>query len=379
MARHGENIRKRADGRWEGRYRIYSEVKGRQVYRSIYGRSYEDVKKRLFSCKHEFGYGNLQANKESRSQSPFTGDGEQSIDMANQWLIEVRNERKRSTYIKYRFIYAAHIEPILKESGLHTITDAFVKERLPDSLSESTRKSIYCVLNQILKFASEKYLISLPNLKNPVSGERNKPIEVLTRKEQASLFVILCQETDSSKMAVLLCLYTGLRLGELCALKWTDIDFENKLILVSRTVQRLYVEGKRTKTMLLETAPKSQFSRRTIPLSAPALELLLRFRHDRDYVFGGSKPIEPRTMQNRFKRMAEQSGLEKKNFHILRHTFATNCIEGGTDVKSLSEILGHSDVQITLNKYVHPSMDTKRRHLDTLSRFYGQIYGQAEQ
>lgn len=378
MARHGENIRKRADGRWEGRYRVYSEVKGRQIYRSIYGSSYEEVKAKLFGCKRELDHRNQQVKEGSRKPDPFTGGEEQSIDLANQWLMEIRDKKKRSTYVKYRFIYLAHIEPMLKESGLHTITDTFVKGHLSDSLSESTSKSVYCVLNQILKFASRKYPMRLPYLKNPLSGVKNKPIEVLTRKEQASLFVILCRETDSSKMAVLLCLYTGLRLGELCALKWSDIDFDNKLILVSRTVQRLYVEGNRTKTALLETAPKSQFSRRTIPLSASVLELLLQFRHDRDYVFGGSKPIEPRTLQNHFKRMIAQSGLEKKNFHILRHTFATNCIEGGTDVKSLSEILGHSDVQITLNRYVHPSMDTKRRHLDTLSRFYGQIYGQAE-
>ena len=86
--------------------------------------------------------------------------------------------------------------------------------------------------------------------------------------------------------------------------------------------------------------------------------------------------MEPRTLQYHFKKILKEADLTDKNFHILRHTFATNCIEGGTDVKSLSEMLGHSDVQITLNRYVHPTMDTKRRHLDVLSLFYGQIYGQ---
>ena len=118
--------------------------------------------------------------------------------------------------------------------------------------------------------------------------------------------------------------------------------------------------------MLLELEPKSEYSRREIPLSSAVLELLLRFPSDKEYIFGGDKPVEPRTMQNRFKKLLQAAGLPERNFHILRHTFATNCIEGGTDVKSLSEILGHSDVKITLNRYVHPSMDTKRKHLDIL-------------
>ena len=195
--------------------------------------------------------------------------------------------------------------------------------------------------------------------------------------EQGRLLSILFQETDLFKTAILLCLYTGLRLGELCALKWTDIDLENRIVRVSGTVQRLYIEGKATKTGLLETSPKSEFSKREIPLSAVAADRLEAFKNHETYVFGGKKPVEPRTMQNHFKKIIKEAGLPDKNFHILRHTFATNCVEGGTDVKSLSEILGHSDVQITLNRYVHPSMDTKRRHIDSLSTFYGQIHGQA--
>jgi len=162
-------------------------------------------------------------------------------------------------------------------------------------------------------------------------------------------------------MAVLLCFYTGLRLGELCALKWEDIDFERKLIRLIRTVERLYVEGHKTKTILLEAAPKSAYSRREIPLSNVILKQLCKLRRETDtgYVFGGKKPMEPRTLQYHFKKLLQEAGLPEKNFHILRHTFATNCIEGGTDVKSLSDLLGHSEVQITLNRYVHPSMETK--------------------
>lgn len=175
-----------------------------------------------------------------------------------------------------------------------------------------------------------------------------------------------------------MCLFTGLRLGEICALKWSDIDLENRILTVNSTVQRLYTEGYKTMTALIETMPKSECSRREIPLSDTALEIFASFTTDTKYVFGGDKPLEPRTLQYQFKKILKDAKLPDKNFHILRHTFSTNCIEGGTDVKSLSEMLGHSDVQITLNRYVHPSMDTKRQYMNDLSKFYGQICGQAD-
>ena len=258
------------------------------------------------------------------------------------------------------------------------VTDRTVQEKIPASLSESIGKSVYCVLNQILKYASEKYALRLMPLKRQIPYMPKRTVETFSRKEQSELFAVLYQERDVFKTAILLCLYTGLRLGELCALKWEDIDMENQLIAVRRTVQRLYVEGHMTKTVLLETAPKSASSRREIPLPSAVFALLkaLQEENKKEYVFGGDKPVEPRTMQNHFKRILKKAGLSDKNFHTLRHTFSTNCIEGGTDVKSLSELLGHSDVQITLNRYVHPSMDTKRRHLDALAGFYERMCGQ---
>ena len=112
-------------------------------------------------------------------------------------------------------------------------------------------------------------------------------------------------------------------------------------------------------------------------MSETVLDVFTNLQNGKEYIFGGDKPLEPRTIQYRFKRILKDAKLPDKNFHILRHTFSTNCIEGGTDVKSLSEMLGHSNVQITLNRYVHPSMDTKRQHMNELSRFYGQLCGQA--
>lgn len=378
MPRHGENIRKREDGRWEGRYPVYSEARRKQIYCSVYGRTYKEVKEKLAMRKSNFSNQNQNIAKKIHSQFQVPKDPAHILlsDVAGEWFAKVKETKKQSTYMKYTVIYTRYLEEPLKNISLHNLTNSFAEEIFPQTMSDSIRKSIYCVLNQILKFASQKYSVSVPNLRVPTAGERHRPIQVLTRGEQTRLFSVLCQETDIFKMAILLCLYTGLRLGELCALKWSDVDFGHKLIRVTGTVQRLPAESGPTKTVLTETMPKSEFSRREIPLSPGVVELLERFRDEGEYVFGGSKPLEPRTLQNHFKRMVREIGMGEKNFHMLRHTFATNCIEGGTDVKSLSEILGHSDVQITLNRYVHPSMDTKRKHINALSVFYGQIYGQ---
>ena len=126
----------------------------------------------------------------------------------------------------------------------------------------------------------------------------------------------------------------------------------------------------------METDPKSESSKRTIPLTSEMVELLIQLRACQPYVFGGVKPLDPRTMQYQFKKILKVSGLDVRNFHLLRHTFATNCIENNMDIKILSEILGHSDVTITLNRYVHPTMDSKRKQIGMLLDFYGQIRGQ---
>lgn len=378
MARHGENIRKRKDGRWEGRYSLYSEERERSIYRSVYGSSYDEVKRKLLEQR---------SRAESEEKMPPDADEEKKrameaesltlFKLAEQWLDEVKREKKLSTYIKYRMVFENYVKELLGDVRLGELSDRFVAERLPAFLTDSMAKSIYCVLNQILKFTSRRYPATIPYLKRPGTAAKSKPVEVLSRREQTMLFSVLYQREDVFKTAVCLCLYTGLRLGEICALKWSDIDFDNQLLAVNRTVQRLYAEGYATKTALVETEPKSVYSRREIPLPDTMLKQLVPLFGNGEYIFGGRKPVEPRTLQNHFKRMLQDAQLPNRNFHILRHTFATNCIDGGTDVKSLSEILGHSDVQITLNRYVHPSMATKRKHLDVLSGFYGQIYGQA--
>lgn len=369
MGRHGENIRKRSDGRWEGRYPVYNLEKGKKIYRSLYGKSYDEVKEKLFIQKN-------QIKTADRSDNSYSNKNILFEVAAQEWQVEILSKNKASTCVKYELIYKKYLALTLGKYRAEDINDLILEKWIPDYLSESVQKSIYCVVNQVLEYASQKYGICVKRIKRQSTKAKHRPIEILTKMEQKRLFIVLHQNTDIYKMAVILCLYTGLRLGEVCGLKWTDIDFENQIIYINRTVQRIRISNNNSKTQLLETAPKSEYSKREIPIAAPICGLFRKFKNHKSYIFGGDKPMEPRTMQYRFKKYLREAEIADKKFHILRHTFATNCVEGGADVKSLSEILGHSDVQITLNRYVHPSMAFKRKHLDELSQIYGHFCGQ---
>ena len=169
----------------------------------------------------------------------------------------------------------------------------------------------------------------------------------------------------------MICLYTGLRVGEICALKWGDVNFEEKTIYVHQTMQRLQcMESGERKTQILISNPKSDSSVRWIPIPDSLFNLICQYKFPENAYFltGTSKQyIEPRNMQNKFKKAIKECNIENANFHALRHTFATRCIELGFDIKSLSEILGHSNVNITLNRYVHPSMELKQQNMNKLS------------
>lgn len=368
MGRHGENIRHRqSDGRWEARYKVYHEEKEKYVYRSIYGHTYEEVKERLLLQKQN-------AKDIMLPDSRIEPDGITLFSQAAaEWLGYIKKNCKYSTYVKYSTVYETHLADTLGNCPLMEITDSRLRPVIPDNLSEHLQNSIYCIVNQILRYANNHYFLKVPVLTRMNAKPEKKSIETLSLAEQEKLFRILFTKMDKYKAAVSLSLYLGLRLGELCALKWTDIDYENMTMTVNHTVQRIAVTSGTVKTNLLETNPKSDCSKRIIPISYGILRLLERIQHNQSYIFGGKKPLEPRTMQYQFKRILKEAAVADRNFHVLRHTFATNCIENGIDVKSLSEILGHSDVKITLNRYVHPTMDTKRMQLEQLLNFYGQI------
>lgn len=391
MARHGENIRKRIDGRWEGRYKVFDENKGKYVYRSIYGKDYRETKEKLFMARIcPACYGKEKKTTTAKVENGSQGsqkciDGKRSVilfsQVAKEWLAELSGRRKVSTYIKYDTVYRTHLSSTIGSCQLTADMAKELQEKIFDhlsekGLSESLQKSTICVVNQILAFANRNYLAGVPLLEHSPAKEKKKTVGTFSRAEQAVLLDCIYGRMDKFMAAVLLCLYTGLRIGELCALQWTDIDFNGKTLMVNRTVQRISMPGCMTKTILMETNPKSESSRRMIPLTSESLKILSQHKKEQPYIFGGEKPLDPRTMQYRFKKILKETGIANKTFHTLRHTFATNCVENHMDAKVLSELLGHSDVKLTLNRYVHPTMDSKRKQIRALSNFYGQIYGQ---
>ena len=170
---------------------------------------------------------------------------------------------------------------------------------------------------------------------------------------------------NKTNIAILLCLFTGLRVGELCGLKCEDIDFDSAILCVKRTVQRISKNGK---SQVIIGTPKSKTSVRTVPIPAFVLDILRSYRSCGDFyiITGKGKSAEPRTMQNRFKSILKLCGIRNVNFHLLRHTYATICIEKDFDPKTLSELLGHADAAITLNRYCPPPMQIKKDYVSTM-------------
>ena len=312
-------------------------------------------------------------------------DNKKFSEICSDWLSMERLIVKRSTYAKYTFTISNHILPVLGDMTLSDITSAqvntFIYDKLTNGrldasgpLSAKTVRDMYTVLKSVLKYAENEY--QLGNLaRNTVLPKRQSPkYEILTREEQALLEQFLLKDsTTHRKAGILLCLYTGLRLGEICALQWQDIDMEQGLLTIKHTLQRISVSDSESarKTCIIMDSPKSSTSLRTIPLTPWVITLLETLKENApsdSYVLTNrSQYVEPRNYQYFFRRCLESVGLRPMNFHILRHTFASRCVESGFDVKTLSEILGHSGTEITLNYYVHSSMDNKRRQMELLS------------
>ncbi len=242
-----------------------------------------------------------------------------------------------------------------------------------EGLSSNTISSIISVLKRIFEYADKQLKINMDYFKRLGVKQNFAPIKILTISEQKKLNNYLINNLTPCNLGILMSMYLGLRIGELCALKWCDISFDEHIVSVNKTMQRLQTDENGTvKTKVIITKPKSLSSDRKIPIPDNIYSLLINMEHcDNTFLLTGEedKYLEPRTMQNKFKTVLQICKIDNVNFHTLRHTFATRCVELGFDIKSLSEILGHSNVNITLNKYVHPSMTLKQKNMNMLQFF----------
>ncbi len=241
--------------------------------------------------------------------------------------------------------------------------NAFINKKLADGLSASYVRDIFTVFKTMLKYAQEEYGFKL-SLKNVVlpKAER-KQVEKISDTEQKKLVSYLKANMSLTAFGILLSLFMGLRIGELCGLKWEDVDFQHKILHIRRTVQRISSSNGNRKTKIVISSPKSATSFRDIVIPDVLMQYFEMFRNQADsFILSGTdKLVEPRTMQYRYKKILRTVDVEDHNYHKLRHTFATNSAEKGFNVKALSAVLGHSSVTLTLNRYVHPDRTYERR------------------
>ena len=293
--------------------------------------------------------------------------------LCDAWLLRKRDEIRESSYIKYRAILERHIKPRLGSRRLGGIctasVDAFTRELLEtDGLSVKTVHDILSVLHSVLKDTEARRPAGALAVQIRYPKGKRREMRVLTIEEQKRLVAYLLHPTDSCKFGLLLALYTGLRIGELCALRWSCIDLREQTIRIAATMQRLGKTGEGTRIVI--GAPKSDSSLRTIPLPAQ-IAVLCRHMH--------SIALEPVLQRPRLHigRASGQDiglrvrrlhcGLEGVHAHTLRHTFATRAIESGFELKSLSEVLGHATTAITMERYVHSTLEMKRTNMNKLA------------
>ncbi len=367
MARKGENIFKRKDGRWEARYIKGHELSGKIRYGFCYGRTYKDAKEKVTRCK---------AALLSGAPAPAVNDRRRFASFCEEWLRLEKGKVKESTFAKYGTVLKKHILPKLGGCfplGITTRTaELFRQELLDEGLSAKTVRDILTVLRSVLKYTAAQFPGMFPAVEIDYPKEQKKEARVLDLEEQRRLVEYLQADMDECKFGVLLALLTGLRIGELCALRWENVSLRERSIRVETTVQRVrdVEHAGEGKTRVAFGSPKSGSSARTIPLTESAARLCERFDPHRPAAFlltGTDQCMEPRLMQRRLAKYTKECGLVGVHFHTIRHTFATRCVEAGFEIKSLSEILGHADTSITLNRYVHSSMELKRENMEKLT------------
>ncbi len=369
MSKKGENIYKRKDCRWEARYIKGYRSDGLPRYGYCYGKTYREAKEKVSQAKLALLTGIPDPTNYRRRRFGFYCD---------EWLKINRDRVKESTYVKYCGILEKHIKPRLGGylvQGLNSvIIEQFSHELLyEEELSPKTVKDILVTLHGILQYAVKQFPGTRPAVEIVYPKIPKYETRVLSREEQSRFVQYLLKDMDECKFGVLLSLLTGMRIGEVCALRWENISLSNGMITVKSTMQRLrnYNGDHTGKTKIVISTPKSNHSARVIPLTDYALQLC-RSQWCGDpcaFVLTGeiNRYVEPRAMQYRLEKYTEQCGLSGVHFHTLRHTFATRCVEVDFEIKSLSEILGHSSPRITLERYVHSSVELKRDNMNKLA------------
>lgn len=353
------NVFKRADGRYEGRIPRGKKQNGKRKFQYIFARTKEEVISRI---------NDIRKNEECH--------GRCCKNMAivfNEWFKSIQYQVKESTLANYKMKADKHILPCFGEKTIDSIVQddiyAFIADRRTKGLSDRYITDIIILMKVIFKFAVRTYNIYNPMVGLALPKRKNAEIQLLDKAEQGKLQSYIAENQNLGTLGTALSYSTGIRIGELCALQWKDIDLEKRILTVSKTMQRIQCKNGANKTKLIITDPKSDSSKRKIPIPECMMNFLCKFKGKaNEYVVSGSEtPVEPRTMQYRFSKILKNANLPSVHFHALRHIFASTCVKLGFDIKSLSELLGHSSVEITLNRYVHSSFEQKQEYMKKIS------------
>ena len=328
----------------------------------MYGRTYAEVKEKL-NRKKEL------CRKAEKQNCSLTIGG-----LLDLWLQERAMRVKNSSHARYTALVERHIRPILGAVPVRELTAESVETFIADKrnkgqlrreggLSSKTVSDIVFVLKSALKYGKRKHgFVDVHDVLDvPTPHVHRGRVETFGEKETKKLSQLLVKNWNRASAMILLSLNTGLRLGEVCGLRWSDLDDKELELSVNRTVQRTWnIKG----TTLLVQSPKSESSCRTLPLEKELMKRIRSLRTEETddcYILNGKLyPMDPRSLQYRFTNILRRSNMKIRNFHVLRHSFATRCIEKGMDAKCLSEILGHANIKTTLQLYVHPTKTQKR-------------------
>lgn len=300
-------------------------------------------------------------------------------EIAVAWKEYKRPYVKQSTMSAYLLILENHLLPAFgeKDSLPEQSVQSFVLEKIECGLSVKSIKDILIVLKMVMKFGVKNEWMNYYewDIKYPTNSA-NKELEVLSVSNHRKILDHIQSHFTFTGLGIYISLSTGLRIGEICALKWNDINITEGTITVSRTIERIYmVEGEKKHTELVISSPKTKNSCREIPMSKELLAIvkpLKKIVNDDFYVLTNDEhPTEPRTYRNYYNGLMEKLGISKLKYHGLRHSFATRCIEAGCDYKTVSVLLGHSNISTTLNLYVHPNMEQKKRCITKMFKSLG--------
>jgi len=350
MAKREKHIYKRPNGKFEGRYIKGYDENGKAKYGSVYAATYAEVKVRL-----------EQINK---IEAPVSCHHKTLRDTLNAYLGSVKNTVKPATIGAYEMYISNYILPYFGNIKADALTNeaaqGFVNKLIENGLSARTVRPVFSFMKAAL---SRNFDVRLPK-------PNKKEADVFTPEEQKRLETAAKLAKSEDYIGVMICLYTGLRIGELCGLMWQDLDFEQRILHVRRTLQRIKNNDGDTKTKMALLPPKSHTSERTIPLQTFLIELLQQHKSVNGGIYvisKNNKPTEPRNFSWRFKQILNSANIRDTGVHTMRHAFATRALENGFDVKTLSEILGHSSPGFTLTQYGHSLDDHKRNSMEALS------------